>query len=236
MSDHPTEPTLDALDAQLADQDDTRWNAFYANRARPCPFFHAGPDENLAQWLDDGSIPATGRALDLGCGNGRNAVLLAQRGFAVDAVDLSQTALDWAAQRVAEARVDVTLLHRSVFDLDLAPDSYDLVYDGGLFHHIAPHRRAGYVECVTRALAPGGRFGLACFRPEGGSGYSDDEVYRRGTLGGGLGYTEARLRSIWSAGGLRIRTLRQMQQQAADSGRFGETFLWVMLAQKEVEA
>jgi SAM-dependent methyltransferase len=64
------------------------WDRFYADRTRLVPFFAAKLDENLAAYLDQGLI-APGRALDLGCGPGRNALYLAALGFAVDAVDLS---------------------------------------------------------------------------------------------------------------------------------------------------
>jgi len=172
-----------------------------------------------------------GRAVDLGCGHGRNAIFLAHRGFSVEGVDYSREALDWAAARVAEAGVAVTLTNRSVFQWEPEPASYDLVYDSGCFHHIPPHRRLGYVELVVRALKPGGWFGLTCFRPEGGSHLSDDEVYEHRSMGGGLGYTEERLREIWSQG-MQVRQVRQMNKRGADSGLFGEDFLWVLLARK----
>ena len=221
---------LAALDALLAGQGDDRWDAFYANRARPCPFFVTAPDESLAGWVDGGLIRA-GRAIDLGCGAARNAIFLARRGFAVEAVDYSQTAIDWARERVEAAGTEVVLRCRSVFDLNLDSASFDLVYDSGCFHHIAPHRRQRYVELVANALKPGGWFGLTCFRPEGGSGYSDEQVCERRTLGGGLGYSEERLREIWS-GPLQVRTIRQMVKPSAESGLFGEPFLWALLAQK----
>ena len=50
-------------------------------------------------------------------------------------------------------------------------------------------------------------------------------------MGGGLGYTEQRLRKIWS-NGLQLRELRQMNKTSADSGLFGADFLWVLLAQR----
>jgi SAM-dependent methyltransferase/ribosomal protein S18 acetylase RimI-like enzyme len=218
------------LDSLLAAQDSGRWDSFFQDRARPCPFFVDAPDESLAGWLQEGRLHA-GRALELGCGHGRNAVLLAKSGFAVDAVDYSGQALAWARERIAAAGADVSLVHGSVFDLDLPEGGYDLVYDSGCFHHIAPHRRAQYVDLVVRALKPGGRFGLSCFRPEGGSGYPDDEVYRRKSLGGGLGYTQQQLRTIWSAG-LEVEVLRPMAQRAAGDGLFGQDFLWVLLARK----
>ena len=65
------------LDALLADQQNDWWNTFYANRAKPVPFFGLEPDESLSMWINDGVIPP-GRALDLGCGNGRNAVCVFQ--------------------------------------------------------------------------------------------------------------------------------------------------------------
>jgi SAM-dependent methyltransferase len=228
-----TEPELAALDALLVAHEGPWWDSFYQDRARPCPFFVPFPDESLAQWVDEGLI-RPGRALDLGCGHGRNAIFLARRGFSVEGVDYSQEALDWAEDRVSEAGVAVALTKRNVFEWQPEPASYDLVYDSGCFHHIPPHRRRGHVELVVRALKPGGWFGLTCFRPEGGSGLSDDDVYERRSMGGGLGYTGERLREIWSQG-LQVRLVRQMNKPGADSALFGESFLWVLLAQKVAE-
>nr|WP_316639117.1 class I SAM-dependent methyltransferase [uncultured Roseateles sp.] len=221
---------LAALDALLADRQGGWWDAFYADRAKPVPFFGASPDECLSKWVNDGLVPR-GAALDLGCGNGRNAIFLAKSGFAVEGVDYSQAAIEWAGQRAEEGGAPIRLTQASVFELDVEPQAYDLIYDSGCFHHMPPHRREGYVRRVCAWLRPGGWFGMVCFRPEGGSGLSDSEVYERKTLGGGLGYTQERLREIWS-GPLRIHELLQMKQQPAGSGLFGEPFLWVLLAQK----
>ena len=150
-------------------------------------------------------------------------------------VDYSPAAITWATQRADEAGVSLRLQQASVFDLSLAPGTYDLVYDSGLFHHLAPHRRDSYLQLVAAALKPGGHFGMVCFRPEGGSGLSDAEVYERRSLGGGLGYSEPALRATWDGNALfRIRQLRQMKpQRPAESGLFGESFLWAMLAQRQ---
>jgi SAM-dependent methyltransferase len=221
---------LAALDALLVGRENDWWDTFYANRAKPCPFFVASPDESLASWVRDGLV-RSGRALDLGCGHGRNAVFMASHGFSVEAVDYSQAAIEWARERVKETGTTVQLCHQSVFDLNIRSGSYDLVYDSGCFHHLPPHRRQRYVELVVDALKPGGWFGLTCFRPEGGSGYSDEEVYANRSMRGGMGYSEERLREIWSQG-LQVRVMRQMVQTEAGSGLFGADFLWVLLAQK----
>lgn len=218
------------LDALLGADPAPWWDAFYRDRARPCPFFTASPDESLAQWVRDGTL-SPGRAIDLGCGPARNAIFLARQGFAAEGVDCSPVAIEWARHSSEEAGAAVALTCGNVFDVALEAQAYDLVYDSGCFHHLPPHRRLGYVERVAAALKPGGWFGLTCFRPEGGSGFTDDEVYERGSLGGGMGYTEERLRAIWSRR-LRVHSVRQMVKPAAGSGLFGETFLWVLLAQK----
>lgn len=46
-------------------------------------------------------------------------------------------------------------------------------------------------------LLAGGQLAMTCFRPEGGGGLTDEQVYERGTLAGGLGCTEEKLRDLW---------------------------------------
>lgn len=225
--------TLAELDALFADHQDNWWNGFYANRAKPVPFFVSVPDESLVAWVQQGLLPP-GHAMDLGCGNGRNAIYLAQSGFEVEAVDFSETAAAWAQQNIDQAGVDVRLQRASVFELERPAAHADLVYDSGLFHHLPPHRRAGYVERVAAWLKPGGLLALSCFTPEGGSGLSDEDVYTRRTLGGGLGYTEAQLRAIWGEA-FEVLSLRPMQAHPQGAAVFGLPFLWVMLARKPVK-
>jgi SAM-dependent methyltransferase len=222
---------LGMLDALLTEEGADRWDEFHIDHTRPIPFFTDAPDENLAEWLETGLI-TPGRVLELGCGHGRNAAYLAGLGCDVDAVDFSAQAIERARERARPAAGSVTFQCCSIFDAQLTEGSYDLVYDSGCFHHLAPHRRRDYVELVTRALRPGGRFGLVCFRPEGGSGYTDPQVYQRASLGGGLGYTEDRLRALWDAPPFTVRVLRQMQAQDERARRFGADFLWALLADR----
>jgi len=224
------ESELATLDAALAPHEHRRWQAFYVDRARPCPFFGMAPDENLHAWVTQGQVPP-GAALDVGCGNARNAIFLARQGFVVQAVDFSASAMAWAREAVAEAGVPVTLHEASVFELALGDGGFSFVYDSGCFHHMAPHRRHSYVQRIAQLLAPGGLFGLVCFAPEGGSGLSDDQVYAEGTLGGGLGYEAEQLQQVWGQAFEPLQ-LRRMHEQAPGSGLFGKDFLWTMLARK----
>lgn len=208
------------------------WDEFFADRAKPCPFFVEWPDENLIAWFSEGLLGA-GRVLELGCGHGRNAVYLASRGCSVDAVDFSAEAISWARERARQAGVAVEFQCCSIFDATFTAGSYDLVYDSGCFHHLPPHRRQDYAALVHRALKPGGSYGLVCFRPEGGGGYTDQQVYERGSLGGGLGYSEERLRALWDKPPFFLRVLRQMNKTDRQGPGFGEDFLWALLATKD---
>ena len=225
---------LDRLFAADADRwtpnASTWWDKFYADRSTQVPFFVAKPDESLVSYLDRGLL-TPGRALDLGCGPGRNAVHLASLGFEVDAVDLSPAAVAWGAERAREAGVDVRFHCGDIFSTELPPGRYDLVYDSGCLHHLPPHRRVSYLSLLDRLLAPGGHLALTCFAAGAmGSELSDEEFYRQGRLDGGLAYTPEALRWIFSD--FTEVESRPMEEQPADAPVFGVPFLLAALFQR----
>jgi SAM-dependent methyltransferase len=232
---YTSEDVLNMLDALLEGRGRAWWDEFFADRAKPCPFFTEWPDENLVAWFGEGRL-TPGRVLELGCGNGRNATYLASLGCSVDAVDFSARAIEWAGDLARQTGVPVSFQCCSIFDAEFTPEAYDLVYDAGCFHHLPPHRRKDSVELVRTALKPGGSYGLVCFRPEGGSGYTDQQVYERASLGGGLGYSADRLRSLWDKAPFSLQVLRQMNKTDGTEPYFGEDLLWALLATKEAAA
>ncbi|TJZ52110.1 class I SAM-dependent methyltransferase [Streptomyces piniterrae] len=214
------------------------WDDVYADRSRAVPFFVPKPDENLVSYVERGLI-TTGRALDLGCGLGRNAVYLASQGFEVDAVDISAAAIAWAEDRAREAGAKVRFhcgdaLAPAGSELD---GPYDLIYDSSCFHHMPPHRRISYLGFLDRVLAPGGHLALTCFAAGGmGSELSDTDFYRRtglrgGLFHGGLAYAPESLRWIFSD--LTEIELRRMRHELPESPRFGEPFLWTALFRRD---
>ena len=76
------------------------------------------------------------RVLELGCGDGVNAVFMASRGCAVTAVDVSPTALEMAREKQREAGVEVEFIEGDVFELEPAGEPYDFVFDRGMLHHL----------------------------------------------------------------------------------------------------
>ena len=209
------------------------WNEFYSNREKGIPFFVNKPDENLVSYFNKGIIKP-GNVLELGSGPGRNAIYLAEKGCRVDAVDLSEESLEWAKERAKERALEVNFIHNNIFDIQIIEGTYDIVYDSGCFHHIAPHRRSNYIELVLKALRPGGHFAITCFVEWGGFGGSDItdwEVYSQRSLNGGLGFTEEKLRLIFDS--LEEIEIRRMKEARETDGVFGVSALLTALFRKK---
>ncbi|MFD9124108.1 methyltransferase domain-containing protein [Kitasatospora sp. NPDC059571] len=99
-----------------------------------------------------------GHALDVGCGEGADAIWLAERGWRVTAVDLSTVALERAAGHAAAAgpqlaaRIEWT--HADLRDQPPAAGSYDLVT--AQFMHLPGPARRDLFAGLAAAVAPGG--------------------------------------------------------------------------------
>ncbi len=96
-----------------------------------------------------------GKALDLACGEGRNAIWLAEQGFEVDGVDYSRVALAKAEKQAVERGVEVRFVEADV--LDWAPAStasYDLVVV--MYLQLPADERRRALGVAARVLAPGG--------------------------------------------------------------------------------
>ena len=95
-----------------------------------------------------------GRALDLACGEGRNAVWLAERGWTVTGVDFSDVGLDKGRRMAAERGVDVDWVCADATTWRPPADGYDLV--AVFYLQLPADQRRRAIAVAGRALAPGG--------------------------------------------------------------------------------
>jgi SAM-dependent methyltransferase len=102
----------------MSEQDRIKWDLRYAEDS----YHKNNPVTLLEDWAPK---IAPGKALDVACGAGRNALLLAQAGFRVDAIDISAEGLRKAQQAAAARGLDVNWIEH---DLD-EPFDFDLDYD-----------------------------------------------------------------------------------------------------------
>jgi SAM-dependent methyltransferase len=124
------------------------WNRRHEERGL---HFAAEPSRFL---IAEAAALEPGRALDLGCGSGRNAVWLAERGWAVTAVDFSDTALGQAHALAGARGVEVTWVEADLRDFVPEPGAFDLALV--LYVHLPADERREVFARARSALAPQG--------------------------------------------------------------------------------
>ena len=97
-----------------------------------------------------------GRALDLACGEGRNAVWLAERGWQVTGIDFSEVAIEKARRLARARRVEVEWLVADLLQYLSPPEAFELVIV--FYLQLPPHDRQQIVPAAAKAVAPGGMF------------------------------------------------------------------------------
>ena len=95
-----------------------------------------------------------GRALDVACGEGRNAVWLAERGWHVTGVDFSEVALGKAAELARARGVEVEWVAADALAHEPPPGAFDLV--AVLYLQLPRDELARALRRAARAVAPGG--------------------------------------------------------------------------------
>jgi SAM-dependent methyltransferase len=113
-----------------------------------------------------GALPP-GRALDIGCGTGTQAVYLARSGWDVTALDAVPRPLAQARARAKEADVSVDWILADVarlYRLGLTP-GFTLFHDRGCFHGLDESQRGAYAAAVDGLAAPGATLLMMAFAP-----------------------------------------------------------------------
>jgi SAM-dependent methyltransferase len=128
--------------------DSSRWNDRYATAE-----YVWKADPNIFLAAEAATLPA-GRAVDLACGEGRNAVWLAEQGWTATGVDFSEVGLDKGRRLAGDRGVDVTWVCADATTWVPPEDGYGLVVVCYLQLPAGQRRQA--IGVAGRALAPGG--------------------------------------------------------------------------------
>ncbi len=104
------------------------------------------PSPLLAEWVL--RLPR-GRALDLACGAGRNALYLASQGYQVDAVDIAASALTLGRQRAADKGLSVNWIQADLDTYVLPPNTYDVIV-------VSFYMNRALAPALVTVLKPGG--------------------------------------------------------------------------------
>jgi tellurite methyltransferase len=122
----------------------TQWDEKYS---RPTFVYGKSPVQFLSENYQ--YIPYEGTVLDMGMGEGRNAVFLAQKGYKVTGVDISSVAVKKAYLLAQEFGVKIKGVVASLHDYKIAPGSFDAIV---CFYYVD----RSLVEKIKTWLKPGG--------------------------------------------------------------------------------
>jgi SAM-dependent methyltransferase len=135
--------------------------------------WEGGPRDELVELVRSGRLtPQTlppGRAIDLGCGSGANALFLAEHGFEVVAVDFSPVAMAKARTAASsQPTLQITFVEGDLTNprIPAVEGPFDLLLDYGTLDDLRGRKRSAMARNIVRLSRPGSVFLLWCFYDE----------------------------------------------------------------------
>ena len=125
-----------------------------------------------------------GKALDLGCGTGTNAITLAKNGWQVTGVDFVGKAVRTARRKAKTAGFQVEFRRADVTRLPGIVGPFDLILDIGCFHSLSQQGKSNTIKNIEKLLAANGSYMLYAFFKEPdspGPGLIEDDITRLAT-------------------------------------------------------
>ncbi len=168
----PVPPASSSADGYVGDPEvQAHWDERYSEQDQ---MWSGKPNGTLVAEVA-GLTP--GRVLDVGCGEGADAIWLAGNGWDVTALEVSGVALERAARHAADAGVTVRWVHAGMVEADLPLASFGLV---SAQYPVLPRTPDAVAErALLAAVAPGGVLLFVHHadmehRHEHGHGHGDD--------------------------------------------------------------
>jgi len=141
------------------------------------------PDTWIVPFVEGPQRLEPGRALDLGCGAGRNTRYLIRHGWDAIGIDMLGAAIDKARSQAVDTAAKARFLQGDVTRLaDLGiGDGFSLIVDSGCYYGLSGDQRDSYAVSVTRVAAPGALLLMAGFTKIPGiiPGISERDLHRR---------------------------------------------------------
>ena len=139
------------------------WDASYHDG--PAPWDIGRPQPAIARLASEGGF--AGAVLDVGCGTGENALLVASLGLPVLGVDVAETALTIAQAKADERGLEVEFAAADALHLERLGRQFETVLDSALFHTFDDDERPRYVASLAAVTEQGGTLYVLSFSDEG---------------------------------------------------------------------
>jgi len=139
-----------------------RTEDFDALYAAGTPAWDIGrPQPAFRELADRGRL--VGRVLDVGCGTGEHALMVAGIGLDATGLDAAGTAIAIAKRKADERALTVEFMTWNALELADLGRSFDTVLDCGLFHVLQDSDRPKFVEGLRTSIPVGARYYMLCF-------------------------------------------------------------------------
>lgn len=138
---------------------DNPFNKIYTLNPEKVPWGYKHTDLDFICIVERLHFMSNAKILDMGCGNGKNAIYLEARKFKVWGFDISEKAVSVAKRRVSSGNFIVA----DVAQLPYKRKYFDIIIDWGLFHCIPVRKRSCVKKEILRILKPGGYYIMRTF-------------------------------------------------------------------------
>jgi len=138
------------------------WYDFVGQLADALPGMHMGAQDATQTLLDMCDLDATSRVLDVGCGGGNTACLIAEQyGSRVQGIDISEVMIAKAKERARRQGLEGSVEFRvaDAFDLPFEDGSFDVAIVESVLTPLPGDKKQALLEMV-RVVRPGGRIGV----------------------------------------------------------------------------
>ncbi len=128
------------------------------------PNFRGGKPESQVEKITELTEPTT--VLELGCGNGRNSIYLARKGFDVTAIDFSKIGIEKLQQSAKEENLDIQTEIADIRDIKLGIE-YGVIISSYVLHHLLREDALKIINNAKNHTKAGGLNAIALFTQEG---------------------------------------------------------------------
>jgi len=148
------------------------WDSIYHHYGvESLPWELGRPRDILVEIVKSGKVRPC-KTLDVCCGAGTNPVYLAEKGFEVTALDVSDAAVEYAKKKAERASLGIDFLVGDFLHLPFGSRRFSFVFDFGCFHHVPVKDRSVFIEGIHRVLTQNGMCLLVCFSQKNGPSWN----------------------------------------------------------------
>lgn len=112
------------------------------------------PNGILSQYVE--MLPENGEVLDIGIGEGRNALFFAEQGFAVEGIDISETAVERCLELSKEHNLNVNAKVQDINSFEIEPNKYSLIILSNVLNFFPDNEIKNIIDKVRIGLQKNG--------------------------------------------------------------------------------